>query len=270
MKKIYDIDANLPKAVKYMNLLLIGVAGSGKSSFVNSCATALLDDGRLVQASLAMKAGMASATRMLKLAPLRRKGGDVIPIRLFDTRGILKEGTEVVGKEEMNYIIDGYVKPNAKMTSLSDMKAEKKSQRETPKIGDEMHCVVYVVRADKSMDDKDPCLGEIAGIRETVAQRNLPQCVLITAIDKILPNADDVGDMFRYSIVQKLCKFVSNSLKLSPGNIFPTANYVIEGVPDAVKDGISLCTLWKIVSLGIDYLNQMEGIGDNIPDDFFD
>lgn len=38
----------IQQSMKFLNVLLIGQASSGKSSFINTCATALLDENRIV------------------------------------------------------------------------------------------------------------------------------------------------------------------------------------------------------------------------------
>ncbi|XP_062602597.1 interferon-induced protein 44-like isoform X2 [Saccostrea cucullata] len=134
-----------------LNILLLGQAGSGKSSFVNACFTALLQEGRVVKRAVDGSVGSESITEGLTYYKLEIKTGnktEYVPVQLIDCRGLSK-GDKGVQTGDIEKICRGHIKDGYLINPKEGIKPDDKMYRQHPQEKDKIHCVVYVLAADE-------------------------------------------------------------------------------------------------------------------------
>ncbi|XP_052694967.1 uncharacterized protein LOC128173291 isoform X3 [Crassostrea angulata] len=212
----YPISQEIP----YINILMIGETGAGKSAFLNTFATAL-EDSKLVK-------------DIYKTAP--------------------KTNGESVTR---------------KMVGASEMRKMKKFINKNPTPADEIHCILYVIRASSNLSTEvSKSFKEIKKVQNSrKGEDDIKQFVIITAIDEIgVPN-EDMGYAYQYPCVRKIRDKVADALKILPNCVIPVSNYFFESKANEVKNAMSLMALWLICSSGRDYVQRKSGR--NIFPDFF-
>ncbi|XP_062566156.1 uncharacterized protein LOC134228513 [Saccostrea cucullata] len=254
LHEIQGLEA-LPEECKFVNILLVGPTGAGKSSFVNTSATALEQKGRLIHVANTRTSAAESATKKLSPEILKIKGDSNLTVRMFDCRGLSLADQETIGKNEMELIIEGHIKQYSSITDGGSMTETEDVYIKNPKIKDEMHCIVYVVNASRDEEFlNDDIKKEIKGLLDKQTPTNKPQFILLTNMDKVVPKKD-VENLFRYRCVRRACNNASKITQITPGYILPTANYTQPG-PTNVMDALCLLNLFRIVSSAHDYVNR--------------
>lgn len=141
-----SLTSEITNVVPFINIILVGEAAAGKSSLVNTFATAL-DGGKTIKTicnSGPLSYGPGSLTSTNHIEALHI-GENMLHVRLHDLPGIAH--TTIVREDELNMVIDGKIKPNAKIQTALEMAQNKDILRENPKPADKMHCIIYVIRA---------------------------------------------------------------------------------------------------------------------------
>lgn len=259
----YPISQEIP----YINILMIGETGAGKSAFLNTFATAL-EDSKLVKDiyKTAPKTNGESVTRKIHLEPLFYKKNQ-LPIRFYDIPGICEENH--VRHHELTMMLNGELKSGLEMVGASEMRKMKEFINKNPTPADEIHCILYVIRASSNLSSEvSKSFKEIKKVQDSrKGEDDIRQFVIITAIDEIgVPN-EDIGSAYQYPCVRKIRDKVADALKILPNCVIPVSNYFFESKANEVKNAMSLRALWLICSSGRDYVQRKSGR--NIFPDFF-
>lgn len=251
---LHPVTPNVPK----INIMMIGETGAGKSSFLNTIATALAgsthvkDTYRVGRSSVSDK----SVTKKVKLESLYLRGkNQPVAINFYDIPGIALKNE--VRKEEIAMLINGEIKPNTEIIKASEMRKKTESIRHNPTLADEIHCILFVVKASSNFSiRRSPILNLIHEIRQTILEDDIKQFALVTHIDKIgVPN-DDMENAFRYRCLTETCQKVSNVFDFDLHHVIPVSNYHGESFSSNAKNAMSLIALWRVCSSGKDYIKQ--------------
>lgn len=152
-----------------VNLLLLGAAGAGKSSFVNTFASAL--EGRIMETALAGR-GTQQLTRELTCYSVHPH------IALWDTMGWdSSKATYRVG--EFGYLLDGQVPEGTNL--MARITPSMPGFRHTPTLADRMHaCAIVLQAADATCEST---LEYIRNVRDFVWARgtSAARCALAAA-----------------------------------------------------------------------------------------
>ncbi|XP_056016850.1 interferon-induced protein 44-like [Ostrea edulis] len=216
--------------INYFNILLLGPAAAGKSSFFNTCSTALMDENRLMGNNQVYQGASKTVSTSVEAIPMRTKDGQVLPVRLFDCRGL--NMVHGVPTEDIRMIIQGHVKSGY---NLTDEETER----------------------------------QLKHVRETLAIQHLPQLVLFTNIDKIrISNTNKLRDIFRSQGVKDTCNKAAEYMQIPLMNVLPMSNYHEENLPTLEKDILALFYLLTMMQRVRDYIKRITQ--DDVPDDFYD
>lgn len=241
--------------VKYINILVLGENGSGKSSFLNTCATAL-ENSKNIKDYFRVSSDHNyehSATSVLHFENMFLKNKPLF-IKLFDMPGMAKDNT--VREEEVNMVINGEICPDAIITKASQMRMNNRKHRENPTFADKMHCILYVVKSSSNIE-MSPYFKAMQRIRMgRKSEDDVRQFAIVTAIDKCGAPNDKMEKAYRYPRFKEICRDICGALDLDEYHVIPVSNYFGEGESNVAKNAMSLFALWRILSSGRDYIKR--------------
>lgn len=93
------------------------------------------------------------------------------------------------------------------------------------------------------------------------------QFAIVTAIDEMKVNNDDMENAYNYHCIKKISDNVADALMLNQNQVIPVSNYFEEARPTAAKNAMSLFALWRVCKAGKDYIKRRWG-EDYMPADF--
>ncbi|XP_062613260.1 interferon-induced protein 44-like [Saccostrea cucullata] len=255
--------------ISYFNILLLGQAASGKSSFFNTCATAITNDDRIVTTNLVYQKASKSVTTALESIPMQTKEGKILPLRLFDCRGLNVEYG--VPTEDIRAIVEGRVKSGYKINPVAAIDENDAYYRKNPETKDRMHCIVYVANAENPSEHLTDHKTEeqLRFVRENLASQHLPQTVLFNKVDKLrISNSNSLRDIFRSQNVRDTCTKAAEYMQIPLTNVFPMANYHEENLPTLEKDILALFYLLTMMQKANDFIKRLTK--KDAPKDFYD
>uniref|UniRef100_A0A8C4SXI4 G domain-containing protein n=1 Tax=Erpetoichthys calabaricus TaxID=27687 RepID=A0A8C4SXI4_ERPCA len=138
----------LTESVEEPKILLIGQIGAGKSSFFNSVKSIFRGHVTLQAGS---GQGDTSMSNLYRTYPVHDgKGGKRLPFVLCDTMGLEQEkNDEGIHKDDIISVIKGHVPDLYEFNPKAPITGYDTRYRHEPSLGDKVHCVVFVINADK-------------------------------------------------------------------------------------------------------------------------
>ncbi|XP_056016518.1 interferon-induced protein 44-like isoform X2 [Ostrea edulis] len=200
---------------------------------------------------------------------MRKKDGKILPLRLFDCRGLnVVHGVPI---EDIRLIIQGHVKSGYNINPVAPITEDDQKYRKDPEKKDLMHCIVYVANAGNPSEQltDEETEKQIRHVREKIAVQHLPQLVLFTNIDKVrISNTNDLMDIFRSQGVRDTCTKAAEYMQIPLMNVLPMSNYHEENLPTLEKDILALFYLLTMMQRANEYIIRITK--DDVPDDFYD
>lgn len=240
--KFTGLPLRLTPKVPFMNIIMIGETGSGKSCFLKTFTTALKGDITSIYRTCPSEGREESATKKIHFEPLKMgDDGPILPCRFFDMPGIHEN--ESIKKDELKKILNGEIKLNVKMHQETDLEIE----IQKPNPADVVHCILYVIKASKNLKEMKACMISMTEfLKEQHSEDGVRQFVVVTSIDKLgVPNSD-MKNAYKYPSVHKYCNEVSVAFDVDLSDIIPVSNYFEEVAPNDAKNAMSLYSLWRV------------------------
>lgn len=252
---IYPITPEEP----YINIVMVGETGAGKSSLINTFATALANKKYIKDtyriSPKQTKDKEKSATKRIHLAPLYLDNEEPhLHIKFYDIPGIGEKNN--VGREELDMMIDGQLKTDVEIKKASDMKQNPQNFRENPTDADKAHCILYVLKATANLSiEMSKSLKVIHDIRNgRIKEDDVRQFVIVTSIDEIgVPN-DDMRSAYKYGCIRKICEKISEILDIDLPHVIPVSNYFAEVAPTTAKNAMSLMNMWRVCNSSKEFI----------------
>uniref|UniRef100_A0A8C4T1D0 G domain-containing protein n=1 Tax=Erpetoichthys calabaricus TaxID=27687 RepID=A0A8C4T1D0_ERPCA len=215
LEKIRNYES-LTESVEEPRILLIGQIGDGKSSFFNSV-NSVFRGHVMLQARSGF--GVTSISKKYRTYPVHDgKGGRKLPFILCDTMGLERNiKDEGIHVEDIISIIKGHV------PDMYEVRLACHFTDVSPGLADKVHCVVFVVEANKISLLNQNLLNKFESIRTEVSNMGIPVLGLVTKIDgACLEVTNDLTKVYRSRyIYQKM-------LRVSLSSISPVKNYSAE------------------------------------------
>lgn len=249
-EKFKTLSHPLTPKVPFINILMIGETGAGKSSCLNTFASALSGKMEEKYRISPTDGKEKSATQRIHLEPLVLDGRQ-LPCRFYDMPGL--DDVKTLKKDRIIKMINGKLKIDVEIDDDSDGDIV----RMFPTLADKIHCILYVIKATADLSSESLSLKLMREIKDAKnSEDGVRQFVIVTAIDKIgVPNSD-MKNAYKYNIVKKICQKVSVALDVDLFHVIPVSNYVDEAAPTKEKNAMSLYSLWRVFNSGREYIER--------------
>nr|XP_034306974.1 interferon-induced protein 44-like [Crassostrea gigas] len=252
-EELVDYGPDSETGVTAANVLLIGQIGAGKSSFFNSVNS--IFRGKITSKARSGSFEHSLTTVYRKYNVKDHNSGQTLKIRLCDTRGLEEEFT--IDSQEISHILDGNVPDRYQFNPSAPFTTETFGFIRNPHLGDRIHCVAFVV--DGSTIDVIPekILKQMKAMQSRMNQRNIPQVVYLTKLDKVCPMVEeDAGHMFHSSAVREAVDKIADVMGLPRGFVLPIKNYESETILDQNIDILILKALKQTADFADDYMEE--------------
>ncbi|XP_062590727.1 interferon-induced protein 44-like isoform X2 [Saccostrea cucullata] len=250
-------ESDVPEA----NVLLIGQVGSGKSSILNTI-------NSIFKGTISSRACTGSAetslTKSFEKFQIRDPATKrFLKLRICDTRGV-EEGLSIKN-EDLAFILDGNL-PN----HYTFNPAEKASSKvhgfiKYPTLKERMHVVVFVIDGSTLDVLSEGITKKLKDIKANVVERDIPQLVFLTKMDKICPLVEnDVSNMFLSEVVEDAVNKAADVIAIPRSHVLPVKNYEKETKLQTNINILALGALHQALMFADDFLeNQFYLEGEN-------
>ncbi|XP_022310669.2 interferon-induced protein 44-like isoform X1 [Crassostrea virginica] len=267
LEKFRKLPQKIDEQVQSVNITMFGGVGVGKSSFLNTVVTALINNPQRIYRDYktAPSTTGISKTKAFQLDKLKVGDTRVVPIRFYDCPGINEDEYNTMNLDVLEAVIKGHVKEDSTFNPEEIRKKRGQSYREHPTFKDVMHCIVFVIPATTNLYDRDDeALNKIRNLQQRInGPRDVKQVAIVTNIDRIgVPNVD-MESVFKYPNVKEFCEDVSKVLEIEIQSVYPIANYHEEQKPTAAKNALALMALWDMFKCGERHIKKKLEIGLN-------
>uniref|UniRef100_A0A4W6DX47 G domain-containing protein n=1 Tax=Lates calcarifer TaxID=8187 RepID=A0A4W6DX47_LATCA len=226
-------------------ILLHGLAGAGKSSFVNSVDSVL--QGR-----------MAGRYRTYKI----QKGGPgrFYPFVFTDIMGLESGSNRGVDVQDIRLAMKGHIKDGYKFNPASPISKDDRYYKKFPSLNDKVHVLVCVISAGTLSLMDEQSVTKMREVRLAARDMGIPQLAILTKIDEAGPEVKrDIKNVYKSKHLKELMGKLSALLGIPLNCIFPVKNYHSEIYIDDNIDSLILCALRQMIDFGEDFLYLQPG-----------
>ncbi|XP_051264785.1 interferon-induced protein 44-like [Dicentrarchus labrax] len=241
-----------------LRILLHGLVGTGKSSFINSVRSVL--EGKMCILAAAENAHHGCFTKKYTTYKIQKGSPDVFyPLVLNEMIG-LKNGTprnRKIHVKDVTQLMKGGVKDDYMFNPECKISKDDQYYNASPTVNDKVHVLVSVIDANTVSLMKPQVLEVMLDIRKEAKELGIPQVAILTKIDKVCPEIKkDIKNVYRsIKLHEKMKEFSANS-GIPMDNIFAVKNYHEEINLNSDADSLILSALRHIISTGEDFLNR--------------
>ncbi|KAG9276836.1 interferon-induced protein 44-like isoform X1, partial [Astyanax mexicanus] len=238
--------------VEQLNFLLYGPIGTGKSSVINTIKT--IFERRLYVNYLAAE-GSTSQTLYYKKCEVGNSKDGFLPFKFNDIMGVEKGNQCGVHADDIISTLKGHVKDGYPFNPNSPLSEPNHYYRKNPSMSDRIHCLVYVIPADKiSMIDEDT-VQKMQRVREEAKRMDLPHVIFMTRVDVACPlTKQDLRSVYKSKKINKKIEECSVALGVQKTCVFPVRNYHEETAINEDINCLMLDALTKILHWADDYV----------------
>ncbi|XP_060081584.1 interferon-induced protein 44-like [Ylistrum balloti] len=232
-------------ALQNVNILFIGPIGAGKSSFLNSVESVFRGHVTMSASAGSRTKSVTSAYRQYPITASDNR--QYLRFQLCDCRG-LDDGNNIT--KDIEAILEGHMPDNYTFNISNPLTSTTHGFRKDPKLKDKIHCVVYVLDAEKYSADLDISFvtadvrDQIKDIQDMVDQKGIPQLILLNKVDNACTlTKQNAANVYKSEKILMKCKDAGNCLGLPPMTVMPMKNYYME---PSTTDDISILALYNI------------------------
>uniref|UniRef100_A0A3P8THU0 G domain-containing protein n=1 Tax=Amphiprion percula TaxID=161767 RepID=A0A3P8THU0_AMPPE len=250
--KSYFLKSYQPRnaEVKHLRILLIGPVGVGKSSFIDSV-DSVLQDRITGRAPTDAVTGSSSFTKNVGIAvfDFTKDPEGFYSFMFNDLMGFERPAESGVHVEDIKLALKGHVKEGYKFKPEEPL-TEGDFYNPNPTLSDRVHVLVSVVPAESLSIMNIEVVEKLREVRLAASEMGIPQLAIFTRIDEACPEVK--GNINK---VEKC----SSLLGIPPNCMFLVKNYHSEITTSNAINALILFALRAMVSVGEDFLNDLQG-----------
>uniref|UniRef100_A0A673VZD4 Interferon-induced protein 44-like n=1 Tax=Salmo trutta TaxID=8032 RepID=A0A673VZD4_SALTR len=203
------------QSLNRVRVLLMGPAGSGKSSFINSVRSVMF--GRVLLLPF-----IGTAAKGF----IKKRGGKPTALTLCDVLALGDGETTGLTLTDALAVIKGYDKYQKRWAYIA---SETPVYRPVPSINDQIHCAVFVLNACQIMSTSDDLTETLRTLQAEIADLDIPQVVLLTHVDQVCHVVqEDVKFVYSSRILQEKMQKAAEVVGLPVSYVLPVKNYSSE------------------------------------------
>uniref|UniRef100_A0A8C4SZC6 Interferon-induced protein 44-like n=2 Tax=Erpetoichthys calabaricus TaxID=27687 RepID=A0A8C4SZC6_ERPCA len=238
---------SLTKSVEEPRILLVGQIGAGKSSFFNSV-NSVFRGHVMLQAATGY--GETSVSKQYRMYAVQDgKGGRRLPYTLCDTMGLeSSDDDEGIHVDDIISVIKGHVTDMYEFNPKAPITSYDNRYRKDPSLADKVHCIVFVVEADKISFVDQNLLEKFKTIKSEVNRMGIPQLVLVTKIDEACQEVNkDLTKVYWSNYLHEKVIQLKQMLGVSVSAVSLVKNYSTETEVDLNVDILLLKALQQML-----------------------
>ncbi|KAG9276842.1 interferon-induced protein 44-like [Astyanax mexicanus] len=171
------------------------------------------------------------------------------------------ENEQMNGLHSMDIInaLKGHIKDGYKFNPTTPIKENSPHYRENPSLSDRMHCLVYVIPADKISMMEDQVFQKLKTIRDAAYEMDpdLPHVILMTRVDVVCSlTKKNLRYIYKSKIIKDKMLECQRALGVKMNAIFPVRNYHEETEINEDVNCLMLHALTRIVRWADDYVDK--------------
>ncbi|XP_054474078.1 interferon-induced protein 44-like [Anoplopoma fimbria] len=260
-KALQDVKDYEPRTEgRQLRILLHGLVGAGKSSFINSVQSVL--QGRMCTKALVANTSHSSFTKKYTTYQFEKDGLDTFyPFVINDMMGMTNSNyrNRKVHVKDLKRALKGHVKDSYTFNPESKLTKDDPYYNNAPNVNDKVHVLVSVIDADTVARMDDKVLTALWEIREEASDLELPQVAIFTKIDVLCPEIKkDVRNVYKSKELKKTMEKFSKEVGIPMNCIFAVKNYHEEVKLNNDTDALILSTLSCIINSGNDFLQMID------------
>lgn len=253
-----DVRAYSPYAdlVSEIRILLLGPAGSGKSSFFNSVKS--IFQGHLTRQAI-VGSDVTSITEQYRIYSIKDgKDGQSLPFMLCDSMGLDEEEGVGLCVDDIPHILKGCVPDRYKFSPQKPITPKHPTFITSPSLKDRIHCVAYVFDINSTDNLSPKMMAKLKQIQKEVINCGVAQVALLTKVNncnEVLQ--DNFLKMNKAMISQSQIQNVNKILGIPLSRILVVENYASGREMDPLKDILILSALKQMFRAVDDFLEDL-------------
>ncbi|XP_053193444.1 interferon-induced protein 44-like [Scomber japonicus] len=239
---------------RQLRILLHGLSGAGKSSFINSVKSVL--EGRICAVALVDNNFQNCFTKKYTTYKFeKRNRSTCYPFVFNDIMGLSKDKGVLV--DDIKLALMGRVRDGYRFNPERNLSEGDQYYNTEVNPNDEVHVLVCVIPADKVSLINGEVTRKILEIRKAATELDIPQVAVITRIDQACPEIkDDLKNVYKSVYLKEKLEQFSADVGIPMNCIFPVKNYSKEINLNDDVDSLILNTLRHIIDFGDEFFNH--------------
>ncbi|XP_076128355.1 interferon-induced protein 44-like isoform X2 [Alosa pseudoharengus] len=245
----------MSESLNSARVLLLGPAGAGKSSFLNSIRSVMLK--RITHKSVS-GAGAPDHLKKLKSSSIRaERGGHVTSLTLCEVIPLGEEEATGLSIPDARAVIKGHVPEGYRFQQGTPFSSQTIGYRAEPGIKDKIHCVLFFLDARKVTTYSDYLQKKIRILQAELHDLDVPQIVLLTHVDQVCHAVqEDVKYVYSSRTVKDKVQKAAEFVGIPVSFVLPVKNYASELSTNCNSDILLLSAVHIILQAVDDTLDD--------------
>ncbi|KAL6102787.1 uncharacterized protein ACO6RY_02326 [Pungitius sinensis] len=243
--------------VKELRVLLYGLCGAGKSSFINSVDTVL--QGSITRQVPTDANSSKSFTIKRRTYKINKEGPVTFyPFVFTDIMGLEKCDQQGVCVEDIRLDMKGHIKDGYKFHPYCEISEDDQYYNNSPTLEDKAHVLICVIDASTVEVLDDESKKKMTRVKLAARDLGIPHLAVLTKIDKACKEVQsDVKNVYKSKYIKETMEKISVDLGFPLNGIFPVKNYNSENKTNDDIDSLILCAMKQIIDSGENFVNQL-------------